>query len=136
MGKLQGYGAVKDLPAVVDAVSNALPKTLADASLGKLSKALGDFETQLKQISGAKTEKIAVELRRTLDTLGVKGAKYTVEAKPINITVDLSVIMKAGDVADGIAKSSNVIKHRIEQLAVRSGVENYDITQTIPSPTQ
>lgn len=132
MSKLKGYGEIKELPAAVNAVADALPKTLADASLGKLSKALGDFETQLKQISGAKTEKIAVELRRTLDTLGVKGAKYTVEAKPINITVDLSIIMKAGDVADGIAKSSNIIKHRIEQLAVRSGVQNYDISQTVP----
>jgi hypothetical protein len=132
MLKLKGYGEIKDLPVVVNSVADALPKAVADASLGKLSKALGDFETQLKQISGAKTEKIAVELRRTLDTLGVKGAKYTVEAKPINITVDLSIIMKAGDVADGIAKSSNIIKHRIEQLAVRSGVQNYDISQTVP----
>lgn len=132
-GNLDKYKeALSAIPNTITGMADALPKELGEASIGNLSTALANFETQIKQLSNTKTEKIAVTLGRTLDTLGVKGAKYTVEAKPINITVDLSIIMKAGDVADGIAKSSNIIKHRIEQLAVRSGVQNYDISQTVP----
>ena len=131
--KLSGFDDVKQLPEVVSAVAAALPQELVDTSLGELDRALADFSKRLDAIVGTRPVEIQAKLKQTLGQLGVKGAKYIVDAKPIALTVNLNVTMSAGDVAAGIASAPTIIKSRIEQLATRSGVQGYDISQTIPT---
>jgi hypothetical protein len=126
----------KVIPDSITKMSDTFKSELLTSSVSGLNESLTNFETEINKLASTRPHQIQAKLKETLGSLGIKGATYKIDAKPIALNLQLNVVMSAGDVANGIANQSTIIRSRIEQLATRSGVQNYDITQTIPNPTQ
>lgn len=127
----EGFRAIPDS---ITKMADSFKNELLTSSVSGLSDSLTNFETEINKLATTRPHQIQAKLKETLGSLGIKGATYKIDAKPIALNLQLNVVMSAGDVANGIANQSTIIRSRIEQLATRSGVQNYDITQTIPSP--
>lgn len=113
-------GVVNALTAATKIVqaANDLDKTLADGNLNKI-----DIQAKLQNVANA---------------VGLKGAKYTIDNKMVQVTVNLTVVMKTDEVEKVIVHAPNsIIRDRLNSIPglTKDGTEEqFRIKPGIDSP--
>jgi hypothetical protein len=97
--KLETQGLVSSMKVVggITDAANELDRALSDGNVNKLN--------------------VRAKLQRVADSVGLKNQKYTISNKMVQITLDLTVVMDAGEVEKVmIQRKSSVIRDRLNHV--------------------
>ena len=125
------------LKTAIDKIPSDITGDAVAKKTGEIKKALETLKADLEVIDKTiNAPEIGGKLELVNGKLELVGKKYElINKKPININITLNAILSVGDIGNGLVKSDNKVKTRIEQLAIRAGVsEGYSAVNDVPRP--